>query len=555
MIRLFLRVWLVVFIPMLFLLFSNSYNPVRMLNQWADSDYLKTTFGGAFYLLEQDLAQWPQSQWPLHFSQIADKFGRDIRLVTETDMGDEWRSLPTDGYRIIEESGSAAIVKRIGSTPWLVVLMFDESEQRKVMRQAQGPLNLILARFQALPPTQWSRELDALAPHFDFPLQLIDPQQLSAADNKLLSIDQQSQFERQGRVWHASDEGSFLFLKLSMPTEVAADHDQPMPYQVLMAGPIPQQSVHHLWIVGMMIAIFVGGISLCMLIFVAPLWRDLKRLTRTAAFFGEGALSQRATLGRWSAITPLAQSFNQMADQIEKMIQGQRELTNAVAHDLRTPLARLDFAFEMLQSCELDAVERARYEQSVASSLEALDHLIQQLLILSRYRRMVDLVHFHSVDLTSSLRVELNQLQMAHPDLLFEWVVAHDVVDRLIFVDPKAMLRAFNNLAENAVRYAASTVRIRLASSDTHYCLSIEDDGIGIPDVMKPQVFEPFRQLNNEARSLLSTESNRGNQTKTHGLGLAIVKQIAEWHGGEVTLEDSHLGGACFTLRWPIRHP
>lgn len=550
MIRLFFRVWLVVFIPMLYLLFSGSYNPVRMLNQWADADHLETTFGGTFYLVESQLAQWPESQWSQRFSQIASMFGRDIRLVAEPDMPGEWHSLAADGYRIIRESGSAAIVKRIGTTPWLVVLLFDESEHRKVMRQAQGPLNLLLARFQALPPAQWSRELDALAPHFDFPLQLIHSEQIPVTSEIRLSEDQRLSLEQQGRVWQTTDSGLFLFLKLPLP----AESDDVKPFQVLRVGPIPQQSVHQIWIVGMVVAIFVGGISLCMLIFVAPLWRDLKRLTRTAASFGEGALSQRAALGRWSAITPLAQSFNHMADQIETMIQGQRELTNAVAHDLRTPLARLDFAFEMLQSCELDAAERARYQQSVVTSLEALDHLIQQLLILSRYRRMVDLVHFHRVDLAALLRVELNQLQMAYPDVLFEWVVVHDVVDQLIFVDPKAMLRAFNNLAENAVRYAASVVRIRLWHSETHYYLSIEDDGPGIPDALKQQVFEPFRQLNNEARALLPAEPTRGRSAKTHGLGLAIVKQIAEWHGGDVVLDDSALGGACFTLQWPIRH-
>lgn len=530
MIRLFLRVWLLVFIPLLFLLFSNSYNPMKSINLWLLKDPIKDTFRGSLYLVERKLQQWPQSQWQNNFSELASQFGHEIALIdigATTDAPKPLSQIEPDGYLIFSDSyDSDVIIKRIGDSNWFLHFMLEESENQETLNQAKGPMNLALQYFKPDQQEQWPDILAELQTGFGFELSLVPLQQLGLPQIKL------DQFHKIGRTWTTDDNN------ITMVYQRLPDSEQ-----VLVAGPV--SPAKELTVLVAVVAILIGGISAGILLFVTPLWRDLSRLTRTAARFGEGYLDQRAGLGRFSAINPLARSFNQMADRIEKMVRSQRELTNAIAHDLRTPLSRLDFAFEMLQSREITEEEKQRYERSIASGIDTLDHLIQQLLTLSRYSRTADIIHFDHVDLAARLREEINQQQIEHHHIVFEFNVSPELVDEQIFIDQRAMIRAFNNLLSNAVRYAVATIRIQLGKNESAYYLSVEDDGPGIPDELKEKVFQPFKQLENEERTI----------SKEHGLGLAIVKQIAGWHGGEATLENSYLGGARFTLYWPVRSP
>jgi len=304
-----------------------------------------------------------------------------------------------------------------------------------------------------------------------------------------------------------------------------------------------QAPIAELTVLVAVVSIFVLGVSLGILVFVFPLWKDLTQLTRTASKFGTGYLDERASVGKFSVIAKLATSFNAMADRIEKMVKGQRELTNAIAHDLRTPLSRLSFAFEMLESGDVSFEEKQRYERSIASGIDTLDHLIQQILALSRYSRATDITHFTDCKLAHVIRDEISQLQAEYAEVLFEWGVEPAMADTTLLIDQRAMIRALNNLINNALRYTQKAIRINFSSEGDQYLLSVEDDGPGIPAEERAKVFLPFKQLGNKQREM----------SKEHGLGLAIVQQIAEWHRGTATLVDSSMGGARFEIRWPIK--
>lgn len=96
------------------------------------------------------------------------------------------------------------------------------------------------------------------------------------------------------------------------------------------------------------------------------------------------------------------------------------------------------------------------------------------------------------------------------------------------------------NLLYNATRFATSTVRIAFAIRDEQYCLTVDDDGKGIPEPEQQRVFDSFVQLDND-----------GNAKSGFGLGLAIVKRIIKWHGGTARVTKSELGGASFIMKWP----
>jgi two-component system osmolarity sensor histidine kinase EnvZ len=110
------------------------------------------------------------------------------------------------------------------------------------------------------------------------------------------------------------------------------------------------------------------------------------------------------------------------------------------------------------------------------------------------------------------------------------------------YARPMALARAFNNIIENAARYANRIIRITEQDKSDSIEITIEDDGIGIPDDKKADALRPFVRLD-EARSAT---------TGGTGLGLSIAKTAIENHGGQLFLEDSELGGLYVKIVLPI---
>jgi two-component system OmpR family sensor kinase len=272
-------------------------------------------------------------------------------------------------------------------------------------------------------------------------------------------------------------------------------------------------------------------------------WRDLRRLQAAAHAFGAGRLSTRVKLSGRSNIYELSQQFNDMAERIEASIKQQREMMHGISHELKTPLARLEFGLALLAESDESGRMRERRDE-LRRDVRELDELVTELLTIGRLEQGAS---------------ELAPMDVV-VDALIDSVagnVANDLNDRGITLDvsttgapathvcdPKLVARALLNLIRNSARYAARTVLL----SATHdasgaLVLSVDDDGPGIPAAERARVFEPFQRL----------DSSRDRQTGGFGLGLAIVRRVALVHGGNVRLEDSPLGGARFVISLPAR--
>ncbi|WP_296223492.1 ATP-binding protein [Ralstonia sp. UBA689] len=278
-----------------------------------------------------------------------------------------------------------------------------------------------------------------------------------------------------------------------------------------------------------------------LLIWVWLHWRDLRALEEAARGFGAGKLSTRANLHRRSNIYALARQFNDMAERIQGSIQHQREMMNGISHELKTPIARLEFGIALLQSPVSEAQRNLRLE-SLRRDVRELDDLVSELLALSRLEQGAT----HLV----LMRVVVG-----------EWLdsvvasVANDVADRQLTLtvhadgapvhhvcDPRLAARALLNLIRNATRYARNTITLRAETGPAGaLCLTVEDDGPGIAVPDRARVFEPFLRL----------DASRDRHTGGFGLGLAIVRRIALVHGGEVRLDASAGGGARFAVLLP----
>jgi signal transduction histidine kinase len=254
----------------------------------------------------------------------------------------------------------------------------------------------------------------------------------------------------------------------------------------------------------------------------------LSLLIRTTREIGSGNLSARVRLGRHQQgeLGLLAESVNDMAQRIERQMRDQRELLAAVSHEVRSPLARLRVATEILRSGApnervLDAVEREVAE---------LDTLIGKLLASSR-------LDFESLSRKSVVAAEIFADVLERRKLPSDMLCDESAGQRAE-LDVTLIARALDNLLDNAERHAGGAtrcvLRIEGASPPGRLVFEVQDAGPGFAAAALPRVFEGFSSGGAQKRS----------EHGSLGLGLALVQRIARAHGGRAWAENRPEGGA-----------
>lgn len=243
----------------------------------------------------------------------------------------------------------------------------------------------------------------------------------------------------------------------------------------------------------------------------------------------------------------LVQAWNDMAERIERLVRGQKELLANISHELRSPLARVRLALELLPRSP-DSEARLR---EVEADLGELERLISDVLMTSR---------LGATGLpTQPLPVELAPLlaqvvERAHHDPLTAGAeVRIEPFPALTVVADAALVRrAIFNLVENAAKYGAPpiTLSARKAPAGDAVEISVTDEGEGIAAADRERVFEPFFRLD-KARTHSATAPHG------FGLGLTLARRVAEAHGGTIAITAARVSGGrelgCrVTLRLPL---
>ena len=267
----------------------------------------------------------------------------------------------------------------------------------------------------------------------------------------------------------------------------------------------------------------------------------IERLTAAVRRFGAGDLAARVGLPARrrrhrhhrhipDELEQLTRAFDEMADRIERMVRGQKELLANVSHELRSPLARIRVALELLPR---DPRSEVRL-RDVEADLVELDRLIEDVLTTARLDASGLPTHLGSVDVAELLgqlaaRAEHDPATAGKP-------VRVSGADHIVVTADGALLkRALWNLVENAAKYGAPPIEVSAAREQSDVLLRVRDAGAGIRPEERERIFEPFY---------------RGDKARTpgngFGLGLTLARRVAEVHGGSITVE-----GATFTLRIP----
>ncbi len=275
------------------------------------------------------------------------------------------------------------------------------------------------------------------------------------------------------------------------------------------------------------------GIAAALIALVAATWlvrrvnQPLRELANAASVLGKGDYPEPIEESGPSEVAQVARSFNQMLADVKSLDQERAILLAGVSHDLRTPLARIRLATEMLNADD-------DLRQSLAQDVDEMDAIVKQFLDFARATDQEPVANANLNELIDDIASQYQQrginLSVSREGAL------------VLALRPIGMRRALTNLLENALKYGQSPIEISTGKMFDNAFVSVRDHGAGIPEDARERLIRPFTRLT-EARSGPSGA----------GLGLAIVDRIAKTHGGRLELLDANGGGLEARIIIPFR--
>jgi signal transduction histidine kinase len=289
---------------------------------------------------------------------------------------------------------------------------------------------------------------------------------------------------------------------------------------------------------GLVVALILVVVALVTIPTARRISRPLEHLTRAVRRLGGGDLSTRVPLAsqprtrhgrRHDELAELTRAFNEMAERMERLVRGHRELLANVSHELRTPLTRIRMALELLPP---DAANEARL-RGVEADLADLERLIDDVLTAARLDEAGLPARLDALDARGLLA---DVAERARHDPLVDGKTIR-VVDGppIPFAADGALLRrAVWNLVENAAKYGAPPITLAAERVGDRVTLSVADEGPGIPAAERERVFTPFYR---------GDRARTPDGTRGVGLGLTLARRVAEVHGGSIAVEAASTAG------------
>lgn len=405
---------------------------------------------------------------------------------------------------------------------YLWATLTEQGEDQQIRTQLQGLHHLLHARYADTPQAGWPQLTRQLQAQFAYPLQVMP---LAEAPH-VLDADSLRHLEQGGLV--LSPDADFSYQRLPGSTEVLVLGDFSAPDQADVvwydSGRVDT---------AVMVSIFIIAIALPLYFLVYRLWRDVYALGGMAHAIQRGELAVAAPAVTTHLVRPLREALSSMAVQLQDVMEGQRILSQAVAHETRTPLARMRFALAMMEVGDEDT-EGADLLEGLKADVARLEHLASAGVTYAQFGRSPRVIT-HRLDvplLFEALERCFPAVEESCPRLCFQ-----PSRQRTLVANRDALMLALRNLIGNARRHANSQVVVSLHVAAPWLVIAVDDDGPGVAPADRERIFQPYVQLKRHPDGF--------------GLGLALVHIIATKHGGSADVCDSVLGGARFRLLLP----
>lgn len=294
--------------------------------------------------------------------------------------------------------------------------------------------------------------------------------------------------------------------------------------------------------------IFILTMSLLLVLAAGVGWFTARRavsgveaVTQTARKISGGTLEERVPVkNRGDEVDQLAITFNQMLDRIQVLLTEIKDMNDHIAHDLRSPIARIRGTAEVALTSGKSLND---YENLAATTIEECDRLLEMIntmLMISKAEAGVEGLSREEIDLTRFVREACELFQPSAEDQGVA-LSCHLPEGSRLSGDARMIQRMISNLLDNAIKYTppGGSVAVSLAEEKARVLVSVKDTGCGISPSDLPRIFDRFY---------------RGDQSRSKpgfGLGLSLARAIARAHGGDITAASTPGQGSTFTAALP----
>ncbi len=341
----------------------------------------------------------------------------------------------------------------------------------------------------------------------------------------ILNSDESRSFPNAIRLYNDIRRGNHVYASIPL----APYHDENLKlyiaFNVIMPPRHKWQFLLGLFVIGSVVALLIIPVSK----FITDRIKDLRI---SALRIAEGELSHRVAVKAGDEIGELGLAFNQMAERLERMIVGGKELTANISHELRTPLTRIRISQEILSERleKGDTSRSERYMNEIRENVEELDLLIGRILELSKldiHEPQPKYEAFNPADLLEELLEKLRPV-ITHKKLD---VQKHLPEGSTVFGDRIALTMALSNILDNAAKFSpeAGAIHIGLSRNDASFSIRVTNTYKKLPEKDLEKIFEPFYR------------SHSSNASGT-GLGLSIAAKIVKKHGGSIEALNAQNG-------------
>ena len=285
----------------------------------------------------------------------------------------------------------------------------------------------------------------------------------------------------------------------------------------------------------------VGSALLVTFMLSRRILAPVKSLSHAAKRLGHGDFSQRVSVKDKGEMGEFAQTFNLMADDLERAEKLKRTMVADIAHELRTPLSNIRGYLEAISDRVIEADTNSL--RTIEEEAVLLSSLVDDLQELS----MVDADELklicHSQDIAEIIRkaVTAKQPQIANKGLSLNV----DLPDTLpaVNIDSQRISQVLRNLLDNAVAHTiAGSITVTAGQYGDQVRVDVTDTGEGIPEEDLPNIFERFYRV----------DKSRTRATGGSGIGLAIARRLVQAHGGNIEAHSDEGKGSCFSFTIPI---